>query len=49
MAYTFYEYEWDSNYCYPNCFILRNKLNITDKELLEEAERQITSLKNIRS
>lgn len=41
----YYEYEWDSNYCYPNCFILKNKLNIKDRDLLEEAERQITAVK----
>ncbi len=42
---SYYDYEWDSNYCYPNCFILKNKLNIKDENLLEEAERQITSIK----
>lgn len=41
----YYEYEWDSNYCYPICFILKNKLNIKDRNLLEEAERQITAVK----
>jgi cell filamentation protein len=46
MAYNnYYEYEWDSYYCYPNCFVLKNKLNIKDGELLEEAERQITAVK----
>lgn len=42
---NYYEYEWDSYYCYPNCFILKNKLNIKDEDLLEEAERQITAVK----
>lgn len=41
----YYEFEWDSNYCYPNCFILKNKLNIKDKDLLEEAERQLTAVR----
>lgn len=42
---NYYEYEWDSYYCYPNCFILKNKLNIKDEALLQEAERQITAVK----
>jgi cell filamentation protein len=41
----YYEYEWDSDYCYPNSHILKNKLNITNQHELEEAERAITSLK----
>ena len=41
----YYEYEWDRNYCYPNSYVLRNKLNITNQAELEEAERAITSLK----
>ena len=40
-----YEYEWDSYYCYPNCFILKNKLIIWDEALLEDAECQITAIK----
>lgn len=39
-----YEYEWDSKYCYPNSFVLKNKLNIHDAKELVEAERRITSL-----
>jgi len=42
---NYYEYERDSYYCYPNCFTLKNKLNIKDEDLLEEAERQITAVK----
>lgn len=38
-----YEYEWDSKYCYPNSFILINKLGISDQKALSEAEREITS------
>ncbi len=45
MSGAYYEYEWDVGYCYPNSYILRNKLSITNKELLDEAERQITALK----
>lgn len=26
----YYEYEQDSYYCYPNSFVLKNKLNIMD-------------------
>ena len=46
MVNSYYEYEWDIGYCYPKSNILKNKLNIVDnKELLDEAERQITALK----
>ena len=24
----YYEYEWDSKYCYPKSYVLKNKLNI---------------------
>jgi cell filamentation protein len=40
-----YDYEWDSKYCYPNSFILINKLGIKDKSQLIEAERKITLLR----
>jgi cell filamentation protein len=39
-----YEYEWDNYYCYPNSFVLKNKFDITDANILSEAERRITSL-----
>lgn len=39
-----YKYEWDSKYCYPNSFVLKNKLGIHDAKELSEAERRITSL-----
>lgn len=45
MLNSYYEFAWDINYCYPNSFVLRNKLNIKNKEELEKAERQITSIK----
>ena len=41
----YYEYEWDSKYCYPESYVLKNKLNIKVQEELEEAERAITSIK----
>ncbi len=40
-----YEYEWDKYYCYPNSFVLKNKLNINDAAELYSAERTITALK----
>lgn len=41
----YYEFERDSIYCYPDSYILRNKLNIKEQEMLVEAERSITSLR----
>jgi cell filamentation protein len=38
-----YEYEWDAKYCYPGSFVLKNRLNISDKEALVVAEREITA------
>jgi len=40
-----YEYEWDSRYCYPNSFVLKNKLGILDADGLKTAEREITAVK----
>lgn len=40
-----YDYERDVKYCYPNSFVLKNKLNIISAEELELAERRITSLR----
>lgn len=40
-----YEYDWDSKYCYPNSFILINKLGIQDSKALNEAEREITTMR----
>ncbi len=40
-----YEYAYDSKYCYPNSFVLKNKLNITDADELVIAEREITALR----
>ncbi|MFR5875016.1 MAG: Fic/DOC family protein [Eubacterium sp.] len=40
-----YDYEYDSEYCYPNSNVLKNNLNITDKEALAAAERELTSLR----
>lgn len=41
----YYEYEWDSQYCYPDSHVLKNKLNITNQAELSDAERAITSIK----
>lgn len=41
----YYEYEWDIKYCYPNSYVLKNKLNIKDQAEFESAERAITSVK----
>ena len=39
-----YEYERDDRYCYPNSFVLKNKLGIQDADILAEAERRYTAL-----
>ena len=41
----YYEYEQDNYYCYPNSFVLKNKLNIQNADELKSAEREITSLR----
>ena len=38
-----YEYEQDNEYCYPNSYVLKNKLNIDSAESLAIAEREITA------
>lgn len=45
MKQYYYEYEQDSIYCYPDSFILKNKLNIRERSVLEDAERNITALR----
>jgi len=45
MSDYYYEYEHDSRYCYPDSFVLINKLNITDASVLDDAEREITALR----
>lgn len=45
MEQYYYEYEQDSIYCYPDSFILKNKLNIRERSVLEKAERNITALR----
>ena len=40
-----YEYDFDRFYCYPQSNVLKNKLNIRDRELFFKAEREITSLR----
>jgi len=43
----FYDYAYasDSKYCYAGTNILKNKLNIQDMQELQDAEREITSLR----
>lgn len=43
MSLYYYEFQWDSKYCYPNSYVLKNKLNIRNNKDLEEAERNITA------
>lgn len=40
-----YSFEGDLKYCYPNCSVLINKLNITNEQDLCVAEREISSLR----
>ena len=35
----------DELYCYPGGDVLKNKLNITDAELLEYTERRLTAIR----
>lgn len=35
----------DSKYCYPNSDVLKNKLNLTDKNELFEAEKELTAIR----
>lgn len=35
-----YDYEWDSRYCYPNSFVLKNKLGLRDAEQLLKKHRK---------
>lgn len=45
MSDYFYDYEYDTTYCYPEANVLKNKLNIKDADSLLEAERRITALR----
>lgn len=40
-----YTYEYDPVYCYPNSFVLKNKLNILNADALCDAEREITAMR----
>lgn len=40
-----YQFEWDTEYCYPNSKVLINKLNIQDAQALASTERELTSLR----
>ncbi|HKK95598.1 MAG TPA: Fic family protein [Anaerovoracaceae bacterium] len=44
MSY-YYEFDYDSKYCYDNSHVLRNKLNIKDEGKLASAEREITAIR----
>lgn len=35
----------DNKYCYPDSEVLRNKLNIIDKNELFEAEKELTAIR----
>lgn len=41
----YFQCEYDEQYCYPDSSVLKNKLNITEQNSLDEAERQITAVK----
>ena len=45
MSDYFYDYEYDTTYCYPQANVLKNKLNIKDADSLLEVERSITALR----
>ena len=38
-----YGVEGDTFYCYPNSYILRNKFDLHDEQILEEAEREFST------
>ncbi len=42
-----YDYEEDGTYCYPGTDVLKNKLNIHDREILSNAERSISLVRMI--
>lgn len=43
----FYEDKGDIKYCYPGTNVLRNKLNIQDLDILHEAERDYSSIRQV--
>jgi len=43
MSRYYYEFQRVNDYCYPDSFVLRNKLGIEDAATLEQAERRLTS------
>ena len=47
MQQSQYDYEEDGTYCYPGTNVLRNKLNIHEKDILSDAERSISLLRMI--
>ena len=47
MQQSQYDYEENGTYCYPGTNVLRNKLNIHEKDILSDAERSISLLRMI--
>ena len=45
MSDYYYEYNRDDTYCYPDSFVLKNKMNIIDETELKIAEREITVIR----
>ena len=43
----FYEDKGDIKYCYPGTNVLRNKLNIQDLDILHEAERDYSAIRQV--
>lgn len=43
-----YSFHKDKKYCFTDSSVLKNKLNITDKIMLNEAEREITAIRIMR-
>lgn len=47
MQQNLYDYEEDGTYCYTDTGVLKNKLNIRDRDKLSEAERSISLVRMI--
>lgn len=43
MSRYYYEFQRVNDYCYPDSFVLRNKLGLENAAMLEQAERRLTS------
>ncbi len=42
----YYEYEWDSKYCYPKFYVLKNKLNIKVQFVFSKIKMDTIIIKN---